>query len=511
MSVPRVVRMLFVPMLAMLGFSPYLVLAQEATPVMTMPSGTEVVAAGLTNPRGMTWGADGTLFVALAGSGGNNPATEWAPTTAGIGPFSGGPSGAVVSIDASGCPVMVAGNLPSTLSAIGDVLGAEDVAILGDQIYASVDGGGTVHGNPDAPSGVYRLIQGGTSELIADLSAWSRANPVANIPPDADPDAGGYSIVANNSANVLWVSDPNYGQILSVTPDGTITRIADLSEGHMVPTKMVVDPNGGVYVGTLTTVPFPDGQAKVMHVAADGTVTDVWTNLTTVVDVGVGADGTLYALQLSTNNLDQPPFLNMNAGQLVRQTGPDTSEVVLDGLMLPIGLDMGPDGAWYIALPAIGANGGEGMILRYVPGGAATPAAGGAPSMPTCTPLPETVSGAVPGQQPAPPAPASPEATAAAAPTEAAAAPTEAPAAQTANVTIANFAFDPGTLNITAGTTVVFTNNDSATHTATADDGSWDTGNLAQGASASITFDTPGTYTYHCAIHPSMTATIVGS
>jgi plastocyanin len=75
-------------------------------------------------------------------------------------------------------------------------------------------------------------------------------------------------------------------------------------------------------------------------------------------------------------------------------------------------------------------------------------------------------------------------------------------------VTISGFAFNPASLTIEAGTTVTWTNQDSATHTATADDGSWDTGNLAQGASGSITFDTPGTYTYHCAIHPNMTASI---
>jgi len=75
-------------------------------------------------------------------------------------------------------------------------------------------------------------------------------------------------------------------------------------------------------------------------------------------------------------------------------------------------------------------------------------------------------------------------------------------------VTIAGFAFSPAALTIEAGTTVTWTNQDSATHTATADDGSWDTGDIAQGASVSITFDTPGTFTYHCAIHTYMVASI---
>jgi plastocyanin len=82
-------------------------------------------------------------------------------------------------------------------------------------------------------------------------------------------------------------------------------------------------------------------------------------------------------------------------------------------------------------------------------------------------------------------------------------------AQEAVSVSIHDFTFDPGTITIQPGTTVTWTNNDSATHTATADDGSFDSGNLATGQSFSMTFDTPGTYTYHCAIHPNMTATIV--
>jgi plastocyanin len=76
-------------------------------------------------------------------------------------------------------------------------------------------------------------------------------------------------------------------------------------------------------------------------------------------------------------------------------------------------------------------------------------------------------------------------------------------------VTIQNFAFSPASLTINVGDTVTWTNMDSATHTATATDGSFDTGNIAQGESGSITFDTAGTFNYICSIHPNMTGTIV--
>jgi plastocyanin len=76
-------------------------------------------------------------------------------------------------------------------------------------------------------------------------------------------------------------------------------------------------------------------------------------------------------------------------------------------------------------------------------------------------------------------------------------------------VSIQGFAFSPGTVTIAVGDTVTWTNGDSPNHTATADDGSFDTGSIANGASASATFSTAGTFGYHCAIHASMTATIV--
>jgi len=79
-------------------------------------------------------------------------------------------------------------------------------------------------------------------------------------------------------------------------------------------------------------------------------------------------------------------------------------------------------------------------------------------------------------------------------------------------VTIQNFAFSPKTLTVAPGTTVMWTNKDSAAHTVTSDSGSTlDSGDLSHGKSYAHTFSTAGTYTYHCAIHPYMKATVVVS
>jgi plastocyanin len=76
-------------------------------------------------------------------------------------------------------------------------------------------------------------------------------------------------------------------------------------------------------------------------------------------------------------------------------------------------------------------------------------------------------------------------------------------------VDITGFAFSPETLTISIGDTVTWTNKESATHTATADGGEFDSGNLGNGDTFSHTFTAAGTYTYYCKIHTSMTATII--
>jgi plastocyanin len=77
-------------------------------------------------------------------------------------------------------------------------------------------------------------------------------------------------------------------------------------------------------------------------------------------------------------------------------------------------------------------------------------------------------------------------------------------------VTISNFKFSPASVTVKRGARVTVTNQDSAAHTATADDGhSFDTGTLAQGASQTISVSKPGSYPYHCSIHPFMHGTLV--
>ena len=72
-----------------------------------------------------------------------------------------------------------------------------------------------------------------------------------------------------------------------------------------------------------------------------------------------------------------------------------------------------------------------------------------------------------------------------------------------------DFLFRPGRLEISAGTTVVWTNQGQEVHTVTAPDGSFDSGDIEPGERRSITFSRPGTYSYHCTPHPFMKGVVV--
>jgi plastocyanin len=73
---------------------------------------------------------------------------------------------------------------------------------------------------------------------------------------------------------------------------------------------------------------------------------------------------------------------------------------------------------------------------------------------------------------------------------------------------IYDFEFEPADLSVSVGTTVTWENEGPTSHTVTADDGSFDSTPIVAGASFSHTFDTAGTFAYHCAIHPEMTGTV---
>jgi plastocyanin len=72
-----------------------------------------------------------------------------------------------------------------------------------------------------------------------------------------------------------------------------------------------------------------------------------------------------------------------------------------------------------------------------------------------------------------------------------------------------NMAFTPGRIEITAGTTVEWTNNDPLAHTVTSAEGGFDSGLIPSGGSWRRTFSTAGTYNYACTPHPFMKGVVI--
>jgi plastocyanin len=83
-------------------------------------------------------------------------------------------------------------------------------------------------------------------------------------------------------------------------------------------------------------------------------------------------------------------------------------------------------------------------------------------------------------------------------------------AQSTSSITISNFMFMPMSAAVAPGAKVTVTNKDSVTHTLTATNGQFDTGDIGGGQSKTFTAPSkPGTYHYICNIHQYMMGTIV--
>jgi len=78
---------------------------------------------------------------------------------------------------------------------------------------------------------------------------------------------------------------------------------------------------------------------------------------------------------------------------------------------------------------------------------------------------------------------------------------------ESAEISIVDFNFS-SPITVETGGSVTVTNNDGADHTWTSDDGAFDSGVLASGASFDFTFTEAGEFNYHCEIHPSMTSSV---
>ena len=367
-------------------------LAQDATPlaesfatpaappameVPPPPEWAEVVATGLANPRGMAFGADGALYIAESGVGGEGPCA--------MGPEGNeecfGESGGVTRV-ADGSQERVLDGLASRAAEGGsNAAGPNDVSLAGDTLYVLIGFGGDPATRVDLGAGedqfghLMRTDEGGVTPVV-DVAGYETENNPDTMALDANPFAlemneDGTGVIVDAGMNaLLFLDGAGALSTLSVFPNEMATA-PDGSEIPMnaVPTGVATAPDGSYYVGQLTGFPFPPGGARVFGVAGGGSEPLVaHEGFTNIMDVALAPDGSLYVLEFNRGGMlsIDPANPETLEGQLTRITPDGTRTVVAsEGLIAPTGLAIDVDGTPYVAVYGVAGN--MGQVWRISP------------------------------------------------------------------------------------------------------------------------------------------------
>jgi hypothetical protein len=343
------------------------------------PSGPTVVAEGLNSPRQLSFGRDGSLYVAEAGTGGTGPCTT-SPT----GELCFGRTGSITRIK-HGSQRRVLDHLASVSGGEGDTLGPSDV-IVGRHGRYVISMGAGLEASARAELGragrtlgtwVTGRLGGHRMRVLADLARFeARANPDDSPGVDSDPtgialtrhgvvgtDSGGNTLVraslrrhhghhGHRAGRARVRALAVFGERTAPGPDGSPIPM------QAVPTSVAVGPDRALYVSQLTGFPFPENGAQIFRVVR-GHEPEVWaTGLTNVTDL-TWSHGRLYAVQLAATGLLSTPEGQLPTGSLVRVHRGDnsTEDTVAGDLPAPYGVAI-RRGAAYVTTCTVCAGGG---------------------------------------------------------------------------------------------------------------------------------------------------------
>ena len=367
-------RKILFPLTLFLGMAALLLVL---APAQAEPGGTtelEVVASGLANPRGLTFGADGSLYIAEAGSGGDGVCVQGPEGEACY-----GTSGAVtkVTFDEAGMPdsqeQVVTGLSSLGAKDTGDgAIGAQDVAFdeNGDLYVLMGLGADPATRDPAGPFGADGMNFG---QLVAvdDLGNWSNAVDIAgyeatNNPDGAQVDSNPFALLADGETfkvtdaggnSLLAVSNVVANATAAAADIATVAvfpaRMVEFPPGSAqmipmdaVPTAVEVGPDGAYYVSQLTGFPFPVGGANIWRVVPGEEPTIYVGGFTNVLDLAFGADGSLFVLEMAFESLLVEPPVGR-----ITQVMPYGARIVIAeaGLIGPVDMELGPDYALYVA------------------------------------------------------------------------------------------------------------------------------------------------------------------
>jgi hypothetical protein len=312
--------------------------AQDGPP----PSAGTLLASGLVSTQGAAVGPDGALYVTEGGTGGDIEVTppDDFPADEPVPGF--GLTGRVSRIDPeTGERTTEADGLPSLGNEEEGGFGLVDVAFSGATMYVLTTGDADAFGQEEWPNGIYR-VNGDDIDLIADISAFNRENPVEF--PDAGP--GGNPFALDIRGSEFFVTDGNYNRILRISSNGDINILTEFD--NVVPTGLEAGTGGPVLMTQFGAFPHTASNSFLVSIALPtGTTTNVAGGFAQLIDVENGPGGATYALQFGST--DTSPEGDPFSGKILSLEG-GTLTPLVTGFMLPTSLDFSGDTAYVTTL-----------------------------------------------------------------------------------------------------------------------------------------------------------------